>query len=467
MVATVARPRILIPVPRSHDADRRVVTVVIVAATLRVWLILGGGQYYWPDEDRYRGAMVLLAALGGNADARADVLHEPASLMLKAIGTVPAAIEALTGGNPHVPAMFFGTCSVISIWLLGRIAARLGADRDERFVATLLAAGSTTLFYMARHLLSYDLALMLGLVGMYSGMRRPVTAWASLLTGAWSVAAFLAYAGAWPLAAAVGAMHVLDAESRPDAIRRVALVIAGGTPWIVVLVVGYRAAGLSWMNLLSGFAGNVSQGDFAEGWELPFAYLWHAEHLLLLGWLTALAWSVWRFRESRQSRLTRAALIGVFGVYLSLALSSTILHRFVVYGRLTRPLVPMLCLITAAAIGAGLRRLPARRQRVLLVVLIAGVVAQAAVNFRVPLRQEYPNDFVARVRRDYPPPHAFVNARHLYPGPESVTIPPGYREIAVSLHPLEYLPYQYEGFTPAERRVLRARDIRMKAFGPR
>lgn len=463
-LAAVAAAR---PVLRAwvRAADPRVAAVLIVAAAVRVWLILGGGQYYWPDEDRYRGAAVLLAALGGNADARADVLREPASLLLKVIGTVPAAIEALTGGNPHVPALFFGACSVISIWLLARIAGRLGASRDERFLVAVLAAGSTTLFYMSRHLLSYDLALMLGLVGMDVGMRRPATASGSMLTGVWAVAAFLAYAGAWPFAAAVCAMHVVDAASLRDAIRRTALVVAGVMPWIGALIVGYHAAGLSWVTLLGGFARNVSQGDFAEGWALPVAYLWHAEHLLLIGWLAALAWSLWRFRESRQSRLTRAALIGVICVYASLALSSTILHRFVVYGRLSRPLVPMLCLITAGVIGSGLRQLPDARRRVLLVSIVVGVTLQAAFNFRVPLQQEYPNDFIARIAREYPAAR-FVNARHLYPGPEAVAIPPGYREVALSLHPLEYLPYQYEGFTPAERRVLRANDIRMKAFVP-
>jgi hypothetical protein len=29
-------------------------------------------------------------------------------------------------------------------------------------------------------------------------------------------------------------------------------------------------------------------------------------------------------------------------------------------------------------------------------------------------------------------------------------------------HPLQFLPYQYEGYTPAERAALRAIDIRMR-----
>ena len=43
----------------------------------------------------------------------------------------------------------------------------------------------------------------------------------------------------------------------------------------------------------------------------------------------------------------------------------------------------------------------------------------------------------------------------LGPGPERVTVPPGYREVATAAHPLQFLPYQYEGFAEGERRGLR------------
>ena len=87
---------------------------------------------------------------------------------------------------------------------------------------------------------------------------------------------------------------------------------------------------------LRAFAGTIKQGDFSEGWRLPFVYLWHAEHALLIALTVTLGTCLWRFREAIHTRLTRAGLVGAVCVYSSLAISSTILHRFVVRGSRVR-----------------------------------------------------------------------------------------------------------------------------------
>src|SRR4029450_7761935 len=92
--------------------------------------------------------------------------------LLKLVGVLPAFVEHLIGNNPHVPALLFGGCSAVSLWLTAEIARRLDASRDEAFLAAFLAAASTALFYFSRHLLPYDLALMIGLLGVYTGVNR-------------------------------------------------------------------------------------------------------------------------------------------------------------------------------------------------------------------------------------------------------------------------------------------------------
>jgi hypothetical protein len=319
---------------------------------------------------------------------------------------------------------------------------------------------------MSRHLTGYDLALMFGLLAVFVGVRRPGSPSASVLTGVWSVAAFLAYAGAWPLAGAACAIHLADGVDGRDALRRGAFALAGVAIVAAAMMLTYRALGISWIEQLGAFAGLITQGDFSEGWALPFVYLWSAEHGLLIGWLAATAWCLWRFRKAVQTRLTRAGLVGAFSMYGALAVSSTVLHRFVVYGRLSRPLVPFLCLIGAGVLGTLLDLAPRARRQLVLAVLVLAVSVQAAFNFRLPLRMIYPTEFIARVERDYPAPRLFVNARHLNPGPEHVVIPPGYHEVAAAANPLEFVPYQYEGYDKGDRWVLQHNDLTMRAFVP-
>jgi hypothetical protein len=448
----------------TSTGDWRVGAVIVLAAGLRVSLIVSGGQYYWPDERQYREAQHLVATIAAGDPAWIrEFLTAPSAVVLKLTALAPATVERLIGENPRVPALFFGCCSLVVIWLSAAIARRLDATSDEAFLAALFAGGSTTLFYMSRHLLSYDLALMCGLCGMFTGVKRPGTAGTSVLTGMWSVAAFLAYAGAWTLAGAVCAIHLADARTLRDVARRAAVVLLGIAAVFAGFAIVYHAAGLSWLQRMVEFAGTVRQGEFDEGWRLPIEYLWHTEHLLLAVWLAAIAWCIVHPRWAVTTRAARAGLVGVGCIYAALALTSTVLHQFVVYGRLSRPLVPFLCLVTAAALGPVLVRVP-RTRITMLVAVTAFIAVQAGFNFQIPLRQQFPAEFIADIERHYAEPRLFVNAKHLYPGPEPIAIPAGFREVASAGHPLAFRPYQYEGYAEGERRGLRLSDLRMRAY---
>jgi hypothetical protein len=53
----------------------------------------------------------------------------------------------------------------------------------------------------------------------------------------------------------------------------------------------------------------------------------------------------------------------------------------------------------------------------------------------------------------------------MYP-PRRLEIPDGLVEVASAPHPLQYLPYQYEGYSPGERQFLRDVDVRMRVLIP-
>jgi hypothetical protein len=154
-------------------------------------------------------------------------------------------------------------------------------------------------------------------------------------------------------------------------------------------------------------------------------------------------------------------LTGLLVVYAALAVSSTLLHAFVVYGRLARPLVPFLCLLTAYALERA-RTSHSGVTRALVPVAVVVLLAQSGVNFQPPLKQTFPDE----LERQYGPSHLsdliWVNVEHIYPEPRPVALPDQFVLVHQAPHPLQFLPYQYEGYTPAQRRRLRSTDIRMR-----
>jgi hypothetical protein len=142
--------------------------------------------------------------------------------------------------------------------------------------------------------------------------------------------------------------------------------------------------------------------------------------------------------------------------------TSVVLERMVVYGRLARQLVPFASILAAATLARMWRASPRRRLAATLV--LAAVVIQAMLNFYRPLTQVFPPEFrrlAAKASVGADGRRLLLFAGHIYPTPPPV--PPEAGEVIIARrHPLQFLPYQYEGYTPEERAALRAADIRMR-----
>lgn len=281
------------------------------------------------------------------------------------------------------------------------------------------------------------------------------------------------YLGYWTLAGAVVLLHATYAPvSWRDVVRRLAAAGAGAAIFMAAIAWLFSAInGESLLAYFTNHAARINQGSFSEGWSLPFAYFWHAEHGVLLLWLAALGSCVWRLRTGQVSGLAKASLLAVVVIYGALFFNSVVLERFVVYGRLARQLVPFVCVITAIEL-VRLRHMPWMRSGVVMAAA-AVLLVQVALNFRAPLVQSFPNEFhqafeplvkdLPRYEPDRPVRSSlWVNAERFYPAPPVVQLPPRYTVLAEARHPLEFLPFQYEGSDPGQREVLRASDLRMR-----
>jgi hypothetical protein len=446
-----------------------IVGTIVASLFLRMALVQAGGQFYWPDEDRYLGARAAVEELARGEYRKAfELLDSGDHPLFRVVALIPAFVEHLSEReDTRVPATFFGLFSALNIGLLWALARRLGAGDWEAALVAVAAATSNVLAYWARHISPYDLSMTLVLAGLLFGTAmRPVRG--AIACGVFAALGFLAYAGYWTLAGAAILVHAATAPERLEGVRRALIAGTAAATTIAAVIGGNAVFGGHLFARSVSFSRTVTQGVHAEGWSLPFEYLWEAERLLVVVWLAAAAAAAGRALQGRATPRERAGLIGLVFVYGALVVTSVLLHRFVVYGRLARQLVPFFCLLTASALET-LRRSETRRARAAFVVLIAGLVVQALVNFAGPLSQSFPLDFSRDlswrgnwgIRRRHGIVVA-VNATNTHPLPDPVAVPRRYVTLKEAPHPREYRPYQYEGSTPAERRLIRSTDIRMR-----
>lgn len=367
------------------------------AFAVRTVLVIQGGQYYWPDERLYRVSQAAAECLvQGDAACAMRTVVRPEHTLFGAIGVAPALVEQYLGANSRIPALFFASFSVISIWIVAQIARRLGADETEVLVTAMLLVCSTSWTYYSRHLLPYDVSIAFALLGLLLAVQNPahrVSLWAC---GASCAAAFLSYSGSWALVAFTLSTPVfLQSQTVLQRVLTATKVVGGFFIPVLALFIGSALAGRSLLADYLAFARTVTQGSFAEGWSLPFAYLWHAEHGIAVLWFACLVLAAMSVRSSPLR--SKLAVAGVLCVYGLLVLLSVVAGVFVVYGRTARQLVPLLCLVTAEQLRRA-SNLGWLRRRVLLPLILL----QALLNLNVPLTQVFPT---ASGKKHAPEPH--------------------------------------------------------------
>lgn len=444
-------------------ATARLIGLLGVFVLLPRWLLIEqGGQFFFPDEMRYDASRTAAGALiAGDLGAAFHAVFRADHLLFKIIGVLPALLEKLLGESSRIPAVFFGLFSVVSFGLLYAIVVRVGeACEAALFSVALLCLSSTFLLYV-RHLVPYDMAMALGLLALFVGLRRPARLRDSILCGLCASATFLAYSGYWLLGGLALVVHVMWPPLAVAACLRRA--VSGGLalilPIAMLLLFDHFRQG-SFLRDYFAFAGAVNQGSFSEGAALPWKYFWHGEHFLLGLFLVALLFGVYSLIDKRGGGAAGLGSGAVVFIYGGLTLFSVGLEKFVVYGRTSRQLLPFLCILS----GLLLERLwsSSRRGRIVAGSILGLAALQAVINFAPLFSLIYPDKFFKQadqVQAGQPGEYEVLNAYCLYPGPDEPL--PNQEVVLRQPHPLQYLPYQYEGYTIEQRQKLRSADLSM------
>jgi hypothetical protein len=479
----------------------RVLAVLLPsAAALRFVLASRGGQYFDWDEHRYGFSTLMLERLrAGDPGGALDILFRyPEHPGFKILGVGPAALQQiLHPGQPisdmrqlsgeWLTAFVFSLSSVCAIGLTYAVGRRAGASERESVFAAFLMFSSTSMLMHARHFFPYDLALALGLLAAWIALSPADRARESIGTGLLAGAAFSTYFGDWLLAAVVLGLHVLwRPASLAGRLRRLATSAVGFAivPGLLVAASSLRNRPL--VQLSRRFAASITHGEYAEGWSLPWAFFWQAEGVVMVIALAGIA-VVMRRPTARGLRWAAAAA----AIYAGLVIGSDVLHRFVVYDRLARPMWPFMCLAAAAGVATiDEGRWLAGRRAFLLYGMVLGLFL---INSAPLVTQRYPRDVVLEVLARYGPDavaydtslqHTFdstsgfffpadvptpgkryvlVNARDLwFEGEPGVKPVAGGRVIASWRHPRQLPFMQYHGYTPAQRRFMRSTDASMR-----
>lgn len=455
--------------------------LLLVSLVLRLVLVSRGGQYFWNDETRY-GAAVSAWDYWETGDKRTAMLQVMGSadhLGFKALMLGPAWLQKHVNSDIRTPSYVVSLFSLANIFWIWLIARRTGAGEREAFWAAAAMACANSMFYWARHLMPYDVALFLALACAYVAWKPKPWFWDSLLAGLLGFAAFVTYNGCWALVACVLTAHVLRGwpNWRAMALRAAPGLLGLAGSFYLLLEAGLRLNVYLLRSYLN-FAGTINQGNFNEGHIVFFDYLWRAEHFTALIWLGALLAFFWLARRSSADERRRGALwVAMIAALAAILIGgSDVLGKFVVYGRLVRQVVPFCALMVGWTTARLFDSRPPWRaaERGALLVLFAC----AAWSMAKPLSQQFPRgfDYRARLFMDSydrqiiaagKAPITGDRFRMLYDGfiwpyPDEKPLPPNYTVLLASPHPLAWRPYLYEGFNRDQRDRIEATDITMR-----
>lgn len=459
------------------------VPVILLASLVLRWmLVLRGGQYYFSDEGRYETSRTFINLLlaGKSPSAFAQLFTAPEHLGFKLLGILPSLLEQLTRESFVLPALFFSLFSVFNLYLMYKIAQRAGKIEQESLFALLLAACSMSLLYFSRHLVPYDTAMTFGLLAVFIALAPSPSLKISLLCGVSAFLCFITYNGYWSLAGLGMLIHVFRNNSTAGGLIRKASLAAVGFALPAILL--FLLAWLAGTNLLTEyrvFSTTVSQGSFEEGWSLPFEYFWHAEHWLFVALIALSIFAVTQAIKRRDNSPLLWAGCAAF-LYACLVIPSVYLHSFVVYGRLARQMVPFLVLLSAS--GYTRHEQTSSLGKKLTQALMLAVILQAAWNYKASFGLSYPREFAweaqilqpdfhfSEKRLTFGAPTLCQNSGFIIENVKRFEAPPEPNPaiqgklLLSTLHPDNFLPYQYEGYTPEQRQTFRELQPEMRFY---
>ena len=505
MPALSSTTQLALPVLARLRPAHGLLLLLVLSFVLRILLVQQGGQLFSPDELRYALRPVKVADKlysGDLAGALNGLLRYrehhgfitaallPAYIHRLAYGLHPdnelswAAYWQQPIGDFRFSALLLSLPSVFCILMLYILSRRAGSNPAEALLAAFLFACANTFFLFSRHFMPIDIPMLIALAGIYCALRwRDKGLLPAVGMGMLAFSVVWIYHGYVTLAVLVALVYglFLARSLKQVLLRSLAMALGGALIFLPLLLYNNFVLGIDMLQEMRWFSQMVTLGSYAEGWLFPFMYLGDVESGLALVWLCGLVLGCWRLWHERGTPdWTRGLLwLGcLVALYLLMAILSTGLQRFVLYGRIARALVPFVALLCAF----GLQPILSRKGRAFTLGFAVLVAALAAANFLPALQLQHPREIARGIYREYSDvsfettfgeganTHGFhlpvvpearyqlLNASFYYPITEMREPPLGDALVEIS-HPFNHRLWQYEGMTPQMREIVRRDQV--------
>jgi hypothetical protein len=480
--------------------------LLLIAAILRGLLVKSGGQYFFVDEARFINGHYLLSSIinGSFSESIECIVSNPAHTGFVIFSSIAETIRYLylfiiTSGSIHpyeltlnpnlgiaIATFTLSLPSVINIALLYAIIRRIGGKKGEALLGAALMTSSCSMFYLCRHLVPYDCALMLVLIALWIGVKPVNNLKNSFACGFIACLGLLTYNGTWTLSIIVCLIHVLWKKNGSDGKLKAFVITAlGGIIPLLLLQFISLALDRNFANDLLDWAKATSgnqMGDFGIGWRVLFQYLWETEHLILILWMAGIVISFYSIIKGRTELSLSKDNLGVYAflsIYLLLIIGSDILENFVIYDRIARMVVPFMCI----AGSFPLFKIMNRSSNLSVLLICSAVVIQTAINFSYPFRIMFPDEVRKLTNEKYGKVnlassykgenisvfdlnatnsvYTLFNANKLIPPLKGLKDIPNTQKIFTKKHPYQYKPYQYLHFKEKERNLIRKTNLKM------
>jgi len=401
--------------------------IILVAAGVYGWL---AGQHPLSDDEASYGVSSL-AILDGDF-----LLHDKRAMKPFMVYYTQAAARAVLGKTAFAGKVPGILATLLSVWLLFRIARRWFDEQTALLAALLLAFSPLVMRHYPNARTDAQAAMFVLLAAELAGRGR--TAWAAFAFACGLCARQLAVVS-FPLVFAFGVVAARQTDASVPGGRLVRREVG---QWIKGALVPMLLLVLWSVNTESPFAWMIKEfkGEkYSSGSHLKLSFfgklgVWLDESGMLLGayWLTTLALAViavgtvailaqWLRPAGRRRLSPKQQMWALIGVFVLLFYAFHSLWFFTTYGRFLAPVAPWAILAIAAWPVAVQKRLATRRPRLgsALAVLLFAVIGLTTIMGGMRFMRDY---HAPRPIDDIPPAVDWVEANG---GPQPVFLTGG------------------------------------------